>query len=420
MNNLIPGVSLNLLQADAAKSVTVTVKADTESTIKAVQDFVDAYNGVRDFLNEQTRFDPESKDAGTLLGNRDAASLSDELAAALSATVPGLSAGANRLSSVGLSFTDKGRLTFDSTKLNAALNGQGGAAPPEFKRLFALSGTGEPGVEFVIGGTKTKPTSGTPYQVQVTAPAKRAVVVASGSPGAVMLTPPNNALQIKLNSLTSAGVTLPGGTYNTPEELIAAVQKAINSAPSLAGNLVTAELNAGKIQLTTQKYGSAASIAITGGSPEVLAALGFNGTESGTGTDVVGSFVANGLTETATGSGQVLTGASGNANTDGLQVRSTLAAPGAAGVTVSQGLASRLGQVLNKYLDPINGRFKAINDGFKQQTTDIDKTIVKQNALLESKTAQLQSRFAAMETAVNNLKGLQNQLASLVTSSSTK
>jgi flagellar hook-associated protein 2 len=215
-------------------------------------------------------------------------------------------------------------------------------------------------------------------------------------------------------------VTIPGGPYNTPEDLIAAIQKAVNSAPSLAGNFITAELNGGNVQLTTQKYGSGASVAITGGSPTLLAALGFNGTEVATGTDVAGSFTVNGQTETATGSGQILSGASGNTNTDGLQVRSTLPAAGSANVTVTQGLASRLGQVLNKYLDPVNGRLKAINDGFTRQNSDIDKTIAKQNALLGTKTSELQAKFAAMETAVNNLKGLQTQLASLVPGSNSK
>ena len=95
-------------------------------------------------------------------------------------------------------------------------------------------------------------------------------------------------------------------------------------------------------------------------------------------------------------------------------------AVGSANVTVTQGLASRLASVLNTYLDPTSGRFKAINDGFTQQTKALDTTISKQNDLLAAKTVDLQSKFAAMEAAVNNLKGLQTQLASLSFSSSSK
>lgn len=421
VNKLIPGVSLNLLRADPAKPITLTVANDTESTVKAMQEFVDSYNGIRDFLNEQTAYNAESKSAGQLQGNRDAAALADELSAALSASVPGLATGANRLSTVGLAFTDKGKLTFDSAKLTAALNGQGGASPAELKKLFALSGTSDTsGVEFVLGGNKTKPTGGAPYQVQLTAPATRAVVVGSSPPsGSVVITPPNNALQIKVNGLLASGVTLTAGTY-APDALVSMLQQRINAAPELAENPVSVALNGdGRIQITSQTYGGASGVEITGGT--VLAQLGFAGGEASTGTSAAGYFVVNGATETATGSGQVLTGTAGNANTDGLQVRTTLSAPGSGNVTVSQGLASRLNAVLTKYLDSGSGRLKAINDTFAQQTADIDKTITRQNDMMAAKTADLQVQFAAMESAVNNLKGLQTQLSSLVvTSYSTK
>lgn len=414
VNKLIPGVSLNLLRADPAKPITLTVANDTEATVKAMQDFVDAYNGVRDYLNEQTAYNAETKAAGVLQGSRDAAALADELSAALSASVPGLSTGANRLSTVGLAFTEKGKLTFDAAKLTSALNGQGGATPAELKKLFALSGSSDTsGVEFVLGGNKTKSTSANPYQVQVTTPATRAVVLASGAVGAsVVITPPNNALQLKVNGLLASGVTLTPGTY-TPDTLVAMLQQRINATPELDGNSVSVGLNGdGKIQITSQAYGTTSKVEITGGN--VLAQLGFVGGETATGTNVAGNFVVNGITESATGSGQVLTGSAGNANTDGLQVRSTLPAAGSGNVTVTQGLASRLNSVLTKYLDPTAGRFKAINDGFTQQTTDIDKTITRQNDILTAKTEDLQVQFAAMESAVNNLKNLQTQLSSLV------
>ncbi|MDB5307470.1 MAG: fliD [Gemmataceae bacterium] len=416
VNNLIPGVTINLAKANPTNQVVLTVSNDTQATVKAVQDFVDSYNAVKDFITTQSKYDPTTQHAGVLLGNRDAASLADDLSSALSATIPGLNSGANRLSSVGLAFDDSGKLTFDSTKLTQALSGQGGVAPADLKRLFALSGTSDnPGVGFVIGTDKTKPTVGTPYQVQVTAPATRAVVIAAGPPPQpITVSPPNTTLQLQLDGLASSTITLPPGTY-TPAQAAILLQQAINTNAVLNGHQVAVGLSGtGALQITSHAYGSSSKVAVTGGT--ALSALGFVGTETATGTNVAGSFVVNGQTELAAGTGQVLAGAIGNANTDGLQVRSTLSAPGTAGLTVSQGLASRLNQVLNKYLDPTNGRLKAINDGYLQQTKDITTTITKQNALLQTKTADLQSQFAAMETAVNNLKNVQTQLSSWATS----
>jgi flagellar hook-associated protein 2 len=191
------------------------------------------------------------------------------------------------------------------------------------------------------------------------------------------------------------------------------IQQKINANAALKGHLVSVGLDGGgKIQITSQQYGSASKVEITGGT--AWSVLGFAGNESATGTDVTGHFIANGQTETATGSGQLLTGADGNTNTSGLQVRATMNTPGSANVTVTQGLASRLSQVLNRYLDPVNGRFKTIDEGYKANIDDIEKTIVRQNEVLDEKTLQLQAQFAAMEAAVNQLKGLQNQFSSLL------
>ncbi len=421
VNKLIPGVSLNLLKADTTKPITLTIANDNDAIVKATQDFVDAFNGIRDFIDGQTKYDPETKQAGPLTGNRDLAQLTNDLAGALTATIPGLSTDANRLSSVGIAFTEKGKLTFDSGKLTAALNGTGGVNPAALKKLFALSGSSDTaGVEFAIGGNKTQPTqAGSPYQVQVTTPATRAVVIGSGPPApTVIISPPNNALSIKVNGLLASNVTLTPGTY-TPDALVSMLQQRINAAPQLDGNPVSVGFDgSGKIQITSQQYGANSQVAITGGGAAAL--LGFNGTENATGTNVAGRFVINGTTETATGSGQVLTGSAGNARTDGLQVRATLSAPGSANVTVTQGLASRLNAVLDKYLDSSSGRFKSINDAFKTQADDIDKTITRQNSVLEAKTNDLKVQFAAMESAVNSLKGVQTQLTSLVSSNNNR
>lgn len=413
LNSLIPGVALNLVQADATKSITLTVSNDTEGVVKAIQGFVDAYNATVDFINSQSRFDPATQQAGVLLGNRDARGLVNELAAAVGATVPGLSSSANRLSSVGISFGDDGKLVLDQSRLSAAVNGQSGASFADLKRLFTLSGSSNnPGVSFVLGTSNTRPST-TPYQVVVTAPATRAVVTASGPVGAtIVLSPPNNALMLKLNGMAATGITLTPGTY-TAEALVAMMQEQINSAPALNGNLVTVGLDSSnRIQITSQLYGSGSQVSFAGG--DALPLLGFTGSESATGTDVAGHFVVDGVTESATGSKQILTGASGNPNTDGLQVRVTSSTPTTAEVTVTQGIASRVQAVLNKYLDSNNGRLKMIDDAFQKQYDAIDKSISRQNETLRQKTESLARQFAAMESAVNNLKGLQSQLAALL------
>jgi flagellar hook-associated protein 2 len=411
INNLIPGVSLNLITANSTKPLTLSVATDTTGITKAVQDFVDAYNTARDFITQQSSFDPTSGQAGVLLGNGTTQQLGNDLANALTASIPGLNPNANRLSAVGLAFTSTGDLSFNSSALTNALS-TGQYSTDDLKKLFSLSGASDnPGVGFVLGGDKTHPSGpASPYQVNVTAPATRAVVLASGPPApSIIISPPNVSLQVRVNGLLASGISLDPGTY-TPDALVAALQQKINSAPDLQGNFVTVGLDpSGKISIASQLYGSSSNVAVTGGS--AAGQLGFTGSESAVGTDVAGNFVVGGKTETATGAGQVLTGSAGNANTDGLEVRSTLSAPGTANLTVGQGLASRLNAVINEYVDPNHGRLTTFNNSLTQQTTDINNTITQQNSVLQAKTTELQQEFANMETAVNTLKGLQTQLA---------
>jgi flagellar hook-associated protein 2 len=418
VNGLITGVTLNLNQANPNETTVLTVGNDTGAITTALQDFVTSYNATVNFVSSQSKYDTTTQTAGVLLGNSDTSNILSQLSGALTSTVPGLSNSANRISSVGLSLGGDGTLSLDTGKLNQALSGQDGATVADLKRLFALSGTSDnPGVAFVTGTDKTQPTQSTPDQVQITAPATRAVVT-GGTPlgSSVTLTPPNNALQLKLNGLLSNGITLPQGTYS-PNQLVSLLQQQINSDSSLQGNLVTVGLDStNHLQITSQLYGAGSTVSFAGGTS--LPDLGFTGSENATGTNVAGQFLVNGHIEAATGSGQSLIGNSGNANTDALQVRVTTNTPTTANLTVTQGLAGRLNGVLDSYLDVTNGKLKNATDGFQKQIDDITNNITTQNNLLTTKKNDLTQQFAAMETAVNSLKGIQTQLSSLVTTSS--
>jgi flagellar hook-associated protein 2 len=142
--------------------------------------------------------------------------------------------------------------------------------------------------------------------------------------------------------------------------------------------------------------------------------LGFAGGESGSGTDVAGDFLVNGQVEKATGTGQFLTGDAGNANTAGLEVQSTFSSPGTANLTVTQGLAGQLNQVLNEYLNPVNGQIATVNNQYQTEINNINKQITSENAEVQTQTTNLQAQFAAMEVSVSNLKSVQTQLSGLV------
>lgn len=414
VSNLVAGTTLTLNKADAAKPITVTVGADTTAAGKAVEDLVNSFNQIADFVDDRNDFDQATSTGGVLLGNRDAAELLSDLTTVLTSAVPGVKSAANRLSTIGVTITDKGRLELDKGKLERVLGGQEpGVSLADVKRMFALTGTSSnDGVSFLLGSDKTKPTPvGQPYQVNVTAPATRAAVTAASPPGpSVVIDSSNNSLAVVVNGVKSSNLTLTAGTY-TPATLAAMLQTVINSDPPIQANQVSVDLSSGSIRITSAKYGSGSTVEVASGT--ALSALGFTGGEKASGTNVAGSFTVGGKTEAAEGIGQVLSGSSKNAHTDGLQVLVTAPAATTANLDVTQGVASRLNAVLNKYLDPVNGRFKSIDNEYDASTADIDKTIARQNALIDAKKESLLKQFSDMETAVSRLKNLGTQLSSL-------
>jgi flagellar hook-associated protein 2 len=195
-----------------------------------------------------------------------------------------------------------------------------------------------------------------------------------------------------------------------------AVQTAINANAVQNGSSVSVSISGGKLAVTSDKYGTTSTV--SGISGTALSALGFAGSESATGTDVAGSFIVNGVTETATGSGQVLTGNSGNTNTSGLVVvvsytpSQILAGGTDSTLTVTKGLASTLNDTLESLLDPSKGLLAEIGNQYTQSIADANKEVSDAQAALDAQKTSLLQQFAALETTLANLQSTSSLLTS--------
>ncbi len=420
IDDLVDGVSLNLLKADASKEVTVSVGADNESVVSAVGDFVKNFNGVIEYISEQSQFIVQSQSAGPLLGNRSVSEIQNQLRAIALQSVPGLDAAISRLSRVGVGVSAAGTLTFEESKLRSALNGDvNGVTSRDVQRLFGLSGDStSAGVEFLIGSSRTKSAS-TPYEVDITQAAEQASLLGSVLPGSIVIAPGQETFSLKLDGKESGELSLTAGTY-TPEQLAAQLESVINSATSLGNRKVTVGVEGGQLRISSQSYGSNSKLEELGGT--ALAQLGFTGTESDTGADVVGRFIVNGEVETARGTGRLLIGDADNPNTADLQVRVTLTASQItagteAEVTVTRGVTSELEQYLARVLDPTKGQVKNGNDSFQSQIDAFDASIKRVNEVAEARRASLVAQFANLERLLSDLQQtssfVSGQLASL-------
>jgi flagellar hook-associated protein 2 len=420
LNGVIPGVTLNLLAANPSQPVSLTVSADTGSIATAIQNFVTSYNSVVTAVNSATSYDPTTNTAGPLLGNADVGSIRSQLAAAVGGVVPGLS-GANNLTAIGITTNADGTLSLNSSTLNNVLSGNApGVSLGDVKNLFTLSGQSNvPGVQFVAGGNNTV-ASATPYQVVVTQAATQGSVTGNAELVApVTIGSGGDTFTISVNGGTDQTVTIPEGYY-TPLQLAEVIQARVAVNSALAGN-VQVNFTNNQFSFTSTAYGSSSNVRL--GSGNALSALGFTAGQSGSGQNVAGYFVAGGNTEAATGSGQLLTGNSGNANTSGLEVQvaltpSQVAASPQIDLTVLRGIASSLGQTLNGLTDPTTGRLQTINQGIQDQIQNIRNTINNDNSLVSQRETALTAQFAAMEAVISQLKNESSVIATLTPSSS--
>ena len=135
----LPGLNITVSQLTTA-AASVTVKTDTESLKKSLQTFMDAYNALNDALVSSTKYDAESKVAGTLQGDSTAVSMANSLRSAIAGTVSDIG-GVNRLSELGIQIAKGGKLSFgtsttDKAKLEKALSN-----PESLSAVFASAGT---------------------------------------------------------------------------------------------------------------------------------------------------------------------------------------------------------------------------------------------------------------------------------------
>lgn len=135
MEGTIEGMTLSLRKLGQAE---VVVEPDTEALKAAVDEFVKAYNESIQLLRQQTSYDPATKTAGPLQGDRSGVSLLNQMRSLFTGS-GGNSAVFQRLADVGLNLGTDGTIKVDSTKLTNSLNN--GA---ELGKLFANTDAATP------------------------------------------------------------------------------------------------------------------------------------------------------------------------------------------------------------------------------------------------------------------------------------
>ena len=138
IDEAITGVSLSLSDADIDKTTTITVSKDTAKTKSAINGFVESYNTLMTTIQDLTRYDPETEQAGILQGDSLPRSLQSQLRGMLSSGYDTTSDGSLMLTNLGIKTTKEGLLEVDSDKLTEAIENDSGS----ITEMFTTEGSG--------------------------------------------------------------------------------------------------------------------------------------------------------------------------------------------------------------------------------------------------------------------------------------
>ncbi|MGB1907955.1 MAG: flagellar filament capping protein FliD, partial [Spongiibacter sp.] len=122
VEDMIEGVTLNLVKAQPGEKIELSVALDTASVKKSIESFVTNYNKLVTTLNDLTAFDPEANTAGLLQGDSTTRGIAQSIRQEIGVIVDGVGSDINSLAQLGITTGDKGKLKIDSDILTDRIN----------------------------------------------------------------------------------------------------------------------------------------------------------------------------------------------------------------------------------------------------------------------------------------------------------
>jgi flagellar hook-associated protein 2 len=411
VSDVINGVTFTLRDVSTAP-VTLRAEKDTDAIVAALNEFVTAYNAANDFINGQFAYNSSTNKAGVLAGDGTMRRVQSMLQNPLIQSVNNQYTRLTVAGQAGLEFNRDGSLTLDETKFRKAFNDNFTAVAALFLGNGTAAGSATASDSRVNYGGKTSATQAGTYSIQIDALARQAS--ASGNQSITGLSA-NETLTIS-NGSGAAIVSL------LQNDSLSTVLSKINSALIAQGMAAAAKDDGnGKIQISTNNYGSSQTLNIFSDNEDVPGTTGF-GTIPVTvnGTDIAGTI--NG--HAGIGSGLTLTGASGQPE-EGLSVNvsqtttgnygtATVASEtqGVAGGSVLMGLFSALDGLTDSLSSPIIHA----TDGLKKNIESLNDQISEYEARLAKREEMLTAEYDAADQALRLMTVMQSSLESQIQS----
>ena len=163
VDDVISGVTLNLLKADIDTTVTLNIDRDVDAIMEKITAFVDAYNEVMSYIRQQQSYDEDEEETGgTLFGDGTLSSVKSDITSTLIQSVWGVSSEYSMMGLVGINVDNEGQLSIDTEKLQGYLNTNFN----DVRSLFAANGSTNAGtLEYL---SHSRDTQAGEYTVNIT------------------------------------------------------------------------------------------------------------------------------------------------------------------------------------------------------------------------------------------------------------
>lgn len=430
ISDLIPGVTLNLLDSDSSKVLTVQVSRDTSSIKKSIQDFVTAYNDLNSAISKQYVVDTSTNTAGPLMGDWNLQDLQTQLQATATETIAGADKAYSSFAAVGITLDMQGNLQIDDTTLSNAL----AEAPDKVTSLFTSGMDSDSAyASYVMSTTDTQSSGVDGWNVNVTQAARRAQLTSAFAMSTSGLSS-DETIQLGTRGGSLTAIKL------TQNMKLSEVVERINSSSATTGVSALATKSDGTIStdasentyltLRSLAYGSSSNVVVfssasnADGNADGSTGIGTTQLSATTpigegnityqalaGLDVQGTI--NG--DEATGIGQVLTAKPVKANQpqEGLGILITADDPMSTTIYFKKGVGTLLRDFLANATSS-TGMISQIEDSINDEMTDLDKQISDWDTRLADQQTRIETEFQNMETQLGTLQDQGNYLSSQI------
>lgn len=383
LDDVIAGVSMELLEADLDETITLTIERDYDAVVTQVRNFIGSYNRVASMINEAQSYDTETNTGGLLFGDAAILNLEDGLHRVMAnlITVPG--GDPVLLSSVGITTDSDGKLVVDSSDLLEALEND----PNAVARMFGMNTVASTSdIEFVSATETTRDSGANGYVVNITQAAEQATATSATLASGITV---DEILKFD----DTYPVTLTAGMSLTE------ARDHLNSWFQTFNMAYEASVDGNQLVINHEVYGSDYEVAVSSSLDQGAGGTDLGGATAGqtatyAGLDVEGTI--NG--EDCSGRGQFLSGLDDNETTVGLTLRITAATTGDIGtITIAKGAAQRLADYTTLLTSSDYGMITNGVDSLEDSMEGIDDEIELVSERVGRYVDRLRSQFLLME-----------------------